>query len=104
MKRIIPWIAPLLLLAFTSAIWACPMCKDSIPNSDAQHQSGVPVGINNSVYLMLTAFLGVLGMITGLIFKAVNCTPVLPPRAGGFAVKNSDSTQSKTSDEKRDLE
>ena len=36
---------------------ACPFCKDSVPNSDAQQAGGVPSGFNNTIYLMLGCLL-----------------------------------------------
>jgi len=53
MKR---W-TPILMTAFTLALctcaWACPLCKDSVPSSDAQAPGGVPGGFNTTIYLML---------------------------------------------------
>lgn len=88
MKRIAPFVfAVLIVLGWGVLAQACPMCKDSIPNSDAQHQGGVPVGINQSVYLMLGVFFTMVGSLSWLIVKTVRSTPVLPPRAGGFPIK-----------------
>ena len=40
------------LFAFSANSYACPMCKDSIPNSDSQAAGSLPGGFNNSVYLV----------------------------------------------------
>jgi hypothetical protein len=70
-KRLLPILTVLLVvLAFQALALACPNCKDSIPSSDAQNMAGVPAGFNNSVYLLLGAFLGVLSFIVGAIWRA----------------------------------
>ncbi|MEA2735733.1 MAG: hypothetical protein QOE14_2184 [Humisphaera sp.] len=69
MKRL---LTPILLLLLTAApALACPMCKDSVPSSDAQAAGGLPSGFNNSIYLMLGAFFCVLGFVTFTIVKSV---------------------------------
>ena len=50
---------------------ACPMCKDSVPNSDAQSASGVPVGLNNSVYFMLGGLFMTIGLIGLVVVKGI---------------------------------
>ena len=60
MKR----FAPLLTLLMTTAVWACPLCKDSVPSSDAQAPGGVPGGFNTTIYLMLGSLFCVIGMVT----------------------------------------
>src|SRR5947207_2969342 len=67
-------IVPALLLTFTAIASACPMCKDSIPNSDAQAAGGLPSGFNDSVYLMLITFLSTLGLMVGIVVKGVRST------------------------------
>jgi hypothetical protein len=85
MKRRIPLLlAAFFPLIFVAVASACPMCKDSIPNSDAQSAGGLPSGFNNSVYLMLVTFLGTLGLISGVIWKGIRSTNVRVPR--GFDI------------------
>ncbi|MDB5173718.1 MAG: hypothetical protein JWO87_2900 [Phycisphaerales bacterium] len=60
-----------LVLALHSAAIACPMCKDSIANTDAASAGSLPGGFNTSIFIMLGAFLGVLGMVAGVIVKGV---------------------------------
>ena len=86
MKRLGTILSIVLILCLNAAVLACPMCKDSIPNSDAQSMGGVPTGFNTSVYLILGTFLGVLTLVLGGIWKAVQTTPVRP-REGGFPIK-----------------
>ena len=81
MKRWIPRLAPLLTLALTTAAWACPMCKDSVANSDAQQPGGVPGGFNTTIYFMLGAFFCVLGMISTTLVKGARSSA--GPRSGG---------------------
>jgi len=86
MRRFIHWVVPLVaILLLVSAAHACPMCKDSIPNSDAQHAGSLPSGFNNSVYFVLVGFLTVLGTVITLIVRTIrqSTTHVRP---GGFRV------------------
>ena len=67
-----------LLFAFTTAVSiasACPMCKDSVPASDAQSAGGLPGGFNSSIYLMLGALFAVLGMVAWTLVKAGRPVP-----------------------------
>jgi hypothetical protein len=48
---------------------ACPNCKDSIPNSDAQQASNLPRGFNASIFFMLGGFFAVTGFVVRLIVK-----------------------------------
>ncbi len=41
------------ILACTGFVQACPLCKDAIPNSDAQAAGSLPGGFNYSIYYML---------------------------------------------------
>jgi hypothetical protein len=87
MKRLGNILSIVLILCLNAAVIACPMCKDSVPNSDAQSAGGLPGGFNTSVYLILGTFLGVLTLVLGGIWKAVQTTPNSLPRAGGFPIK-----------------
>ena len=69
MKRIIPSIVVLLIAA--PAALACPLCKDSVPTSDAQAAGGLPAGFNNSIYLMLGTFFCMVGFLTFTIVRTV---------------------------------
>ncbi|HEV8293109.1 MAG TPA: hypothetical protein VGP94_14335 [Tepidisphaeraceae bacterium] len=90
MKRLGIILSIILILCLNAAVIACPMCKDSVPNSDAQSAGGLPGGFNTSVYLILGTFLGVLTLVLGGIWKAVQTTPNSRPRAGGFPIKPND--------------
>jgi len=70
MNRLAATILAVLLTAAPAAL-ACPLCKDSVPSSDAQAAGGLPSGFNNSIYLMLGAFFCVLGFLTFTIVKTV---------------------------------
>jgi hypothetical protein len=48
---------------------ACPNCKDSIPNSDAQQATSLPGGFNHSIYFMLGGLLVVGGFVVRMIVK-----------------------------------
>ena len=78
MKRWTPLLTPLLTIVliavFNALAIACPLCKDSVPNSDAQSAGNVANGMNNSVYFMLVGFFVVLGLITGIVVKGVRDT------------------------------
>jgi len=70
-RRILP---VMVVLAFCGAAMACPMCKDSVPNSDAQSAGGVPTALNTSVYLMLGTLFAMLGVVGTVIVKGVRST------------------------------
>ena len=69
------FITTLATAAFTllpaASTLACPMCKDSIPNSDAAQAGSLPGGFNTSVYFMLVAFLAMVGLSVGIITKGI---------------------------------
>jgi len=65
-------LAVLLMFAFAGIVHACPMCKDSIPNSDVSGAVAVPSGFNASVYSMLVGFLAVLALISGVCYKGIS--------------------------------
>jgi hypothetical protein len=86
MKRSLPLFVAVANLVLTTAAWACPFCKDSIPSSDAQSSASVPGGFNNSVYLMLLSFFAMLGFVTFTLVKGAR--GVQPPRGGrGFPLE-----------------
>ncbi len=70
------------LLVATSA-FACPFCKDSVPNSDAQMAGGVPSGFNNTIYIMLLTLFAMIGMVAFTLVKGARST-VLPNNRRGF--------------------
>src|SRR3954468_802635 len=76
MKMLIKRVAVCVMITFAlaAAAQACPMCKDSIPNSDAQQAGSLPLGFNHSVYLLLVGFLTVLGMTVAMIVRAIRGT------------------------------
>ena len=81
MKRI-AWFVVVGLMLLPSLAAACPMCKDSIPNSDAQQAAGLPGGFNFSVYYMLVGLFVTIGISTTVIVKGVRSTNAriaLPP-------------------------
>ena len=53
MRRWTPLLTIAITLLSTASAFACPLCKDSVPSSDAQAAGGVPSGFNNTIYLML---------------------------------------------------
>ena len=53
---------------------ACPMCKESIPNSDAQQASSLPGGFNASIYYMLVGLFAVMGLMGFVITKGIRNT------------------------------
>jgi hypothetical protein len=72
MKRWTPLICVMIVLCLAAAAaHACPACKDSVPNSDAEAAGNVPGGFNNSVYFMLASFVSVLGFVTTFIVRTI---------------------------------
>lgn len=61
----------LAVLLLGPAGFACPMCKDSIPSSDAQQAGSLPGGFNNSIYFVLLSFFTVLGTLCAFIVKTI---------------------------------
>ncbi len=57
------------LLAATAH--ACPMCKDSVANTDASNAAALPGGFNASIYVMLGGFFAVLSFVGGVIYRGV---------------------------------
>jgi p-aminobenzoyl-glutamate transporter AbgT len=74
MKRLSWLIVIVLVLLPAGLALACPMCKDSIPNSDAQEAGSLPGGFNLSVYYMLVGLFVTIGLVTGVITKGVRST------------------------------
>ena len=86
MNRRSLFICAALILSTCGLTSACPMCKDSIPSSDAAQAGSLPGGFNTSVYIMLTSLIGVIGLVSGVIYKGITSTnntvrgfPVKPP-------------------------
>jgi hypothetical protein len=77
----------LTLLVPAAMALACPMCKESIPNSDAEQAGGLPGGFNASVYYMLIGVFATAGLVIGVITRGVRSAnarmkprdPSLPP-------------------------
>jgi len=82
MQRFTPILFVLLTLAMTTAALACPMCKDSIPSSDAQSAGGLPVGFNITIYLMLAGLVAVAGLVTMTLVRGARSAPAANPRRG----------------------
>ena len=77
-------LAALFAICFCTIVSACPMCKDSIPSSDAAQAGSLPGGFNTSVYIMLASLFTVIGIVSGVIYKGVTSTNV---SVRGFDVK-----------------
>ena len=60
-------VIALVLLLTPALAPACPSCRDSIPNSDAQQASSLPGGFNLSIYYML----GSVGLVGGLVIRMI---------------------------------
>lgn len=71
MRRFKLLLTCLLLLALAGLASACPNCKDTIANTDAAGSPGISDSFNNSIYIMLGAFVGVLGLVAGVIIKGI---------------------------------
>ena len=87
MKRLASILVVVLAITVTGVVCACPMCKDSIPTSDAAQAGSLPGGFNTSVYIMLTSLIGVIGLVSGVIYKGIASTnntargfPIKPPK------------------------
>lgn len=84
-------LVPILIAILNTAVLACPLCKNSVPASDAEAGGSLPNGINNSVYFMLVGFFIVLGLVSSVIVKGVrdanlHSNPNAPEGQRGFPV------------------
>jgi heme/copper-type cytochrome/quinol oxidase subunit 2 len=86
MKRLTAMLMPVLVLIMTTAAWACPFCKDSVPSSDAQSPGNLSSGFNTSIYFMFAAFFGVLGMITMTLVRGARSSARIQ-KARGFPLE-----------------
>jgi hypothetical protein len=59
------------VLALTAAAVACPACKDTVANTDAQTAGSVGAGFNASIYVMLGGFFVALGMVIRTIVRGM---------------------------------
>ena len=87
MKRLTSILIVVLAITLCGLASACPMCKDSIPSSDAAQAGSLPGGFNTSVYIMLVSLFSVIGIVSGIIYKGVSSTnvsvrgfPIEPPK------------------------
>jgi hypothetical protein len=98
MKR---FIATLVLLTASTGAFACPLCKDSVPNAEGSsgpmkdnytsNGENISGGINKSIYLFLGGLFGTLGLISTVMFRSIRNTPMAPPPSrGAFPVKRND--------------
>lgn len=81
MKRFVASLLLVLVLGSSSAVVACPMCKDSIPNAEnGEKAPGMPAAYNYSVYYMLGGMIVVGSLIVTGLVRAVKTTSVaIPP-------------------------
>ena len=85
--------APLLLFVLTLALAAapasaCPMCKDAIPNSDAQSAESLPGGFNTSIYYMLAGVFSVAATGAFFVVRTIRQTDRASASAArGFPVR-----------------
>jgi hypothetical protein len=80
--------AALLVGLSATSVSACPACKDTIAGGDTSAtdtngsagttagELGLPSGFNTSVYFMLAAFVGTVGLVGATIVKGARGTAV----------------------------
>lgn len=61
----------LAVLLLTGLASACPSCKETIANTETASTAGISSAFNSSIYVMLGAFIGVLGLVAGVIIKGI---------------------------------
>lgn len=61
----------LFVLALTTAALACPACKDTVANTDAQTAGAVGAGFNASIYVMLGGFFVAVGIVLRTIVRGM---------------------------------
>ena len=82
MKRYTPLLTIVLTLALCGVAAACPLCKDSIPSSDAQAAGALPGGFNYSIYVMLPGLFAVIGGFGFFVVKTIRQTDMSHTRRG----------------------
>jgi len=86
MRRWIPLLVVILMLVLVTSTYACPFCKDSVPNSDAQQAGGVPSGFNNTIYIMLASLIGMTGFVSFTLYKGAR-TSINAKVGRGFPIE-----------------
>jgi hypothetical protein len=71
MKRTALFLATLFVLLAATGAPACPLCKDSIPESDAPQAASVPGGFNGSIFAMLGSLFAVMGGVGWMVVKGI---------------------------------
>lgn len=89
MSRFTPLLTVLVMLALCGVAVACPLCKDSIPSSDAQAAGALPGGFNISIYVMLTGLFAVIAGFGFFVVKTIRQTDTIRTRRG-FEVRPPD--------------
>jgi hypothetical protein len=78
MKRL-TWLVTLIAILLPAGLaLACPTCKESIPNSDAESAGTVPGGFNLSVYYMLAGVFITAGLVIGVAVKGIRSSTRMP--------------------------
>jgi hypothetical protein len=67
MRRTIQAMFLVLAMLPAGVAQACPNCKESIPNNDAEQAAALPGGFNHSIYFML----GAVGVVGGLVIRMI---------------------------------
>ena len=86
MKRWTSILIAMTLLALPAIASACPLCKDAIPSSDAQAPGGVPSGFNTTIYVMLSTFFCMIGMVTLTLVRGARSS-VNAQKGRGFPLR-----------------
>src|SRR5688572_20035516 len=92
MSRVTPLLAIVLVLALCGVAAACPLCKDSIPNSDAQAAGALPGGFNVSIYVMLMGLFAVIAGFGFFVVKTIRQTDSVNTRRGFDVTPPDDSS------------
>lgn len=70
-RRLLSMATAIMTLLPACAALACPLCKDSVADSDAPQAAGLPGGFNASIYYMLAGLFLTIGLCAGVIVKGV---------------------------------
>src|SRR3954453_15895829 len=92
-------VATLVILgSITAGARACPMCKDSVPNQEGasaglrdSYDAGgqnISGGMNASVYVMLGALFGAIGLVSTVMVKGIRSAAASQQR--GFPVRDAE--------------
>jgi hypothetical protein len=69
-RRLINSLVALSTLVFTSATFACDLCRDAVATNAGSGSESSTLNFNTSIFFMLGGLFAVMGLIGRVMFKA----------------------------------